>query len=79
MEITKEEQPISYAPEISKEIFDALHRKLVQIRIAQLGEEVPLLPKVINMLAICELNDEGLINHEQFCYLRSHMELFQII
>jgi hypothetical protein len=75
MEITKEEQLASYAPGISKEIFDVLHRKLVQIRIAQLDEEVPLLPKVINMLAICELADEGLINHEQFCYLRSNLEL----
>ena len=77
MEITKEEQLASYAPEISKEIFDALHRKLVQIRIAQFGEEVPLLPKVINILAICELADEGVINHEQIWYLRSHLELFQ--
>ena len=77
MEITKEEQQALYAPEISKEIFDALHRKLVQIRIAQLGEEVPLLPKVINMLAIIELRDEEVISHEQLCYLRSHVELFQ--
>jgi hypothetical protein len=74
MEITKELELT--APFISEDTFEAIRKKLIQIKMHQLGEDEPLAARNMNLLAISELRDEMKISFEEAYYLQSNMDFF---
>ncbi len=74
MEITKELEPT--VPFISEDTFEAIRKKLIQIRMHQLGEDEPLAARNMNLLAISELRDEMKISFEEAHYLQNNMDFF---